>query len=334
MKAISIFYLLLFYITIQLVWWGNLLIRLQKTSKSMVIGEGLVFLGLLGIGTYYLQRAIKREEAHERIKRLKEQQDGDYYLTSLLSNPLSKNNNDSVIIKTECYLQQHKNFQFMDWKTSLGGDLCLTERIVLANGKNYTVYLNADAMGKSLQGAAGSLLLGSAVHSILLKDKKEGFKAFSPTDWLTETYSSIRDFFMIFGGAMLVSLTLGIIEEETGECFFWNAEHPFQILYRNREVSYIENSVTMNKIGFDAESDLTIQRITLLPGDVVILGSDGKDDLNLAPHHRKKQINEDPDFFLKITKDASGNIKNIMEKIFSIGEPTDDLSIIRIEYCP
>ncbi len=57
-----------------------------------------------------------------------------------------------------------------------------------------------------------------------------------------------------------MSAILGIIEEDTGKCHFWNAEHPFQILYRDGKTNYMENSVSMNKIGFVGEADLFILR--------------------------------------------------------------------------
>jgi signal transduction histidine kinase len=67
-KSIVIFYFLLFYSVVQLFSWGTLVVKLQPSRMAMVMGEGSVFLFLLGIGAYFLHRSIKKED------KLREQQ--------------------------------------------------------------------------------------------------------------------------------------------------------------------------------------------------------------------------------------------------------------------
>ncbi len=66
-KSLLIFYFLLLYSLIQLVSWGTLVISLEPTKMAMIMGEGSVFLFLLGIGGYFLHQSIKKEDRlHEQ----------------------------------------------------------------------------------------------------------------------------------------------------------------------------------------------------------------------------------------------------------------------------
>ncbi len=48
-------------------WWGTVVIELQPSRMAMVMGEGSVFLFLLGIGGYFIHASIKKEDKlHER----------------------------------------------------------------------------------------------------------------------------------------------------------------------------------------------------------------------------------------------------------------------------
>ena len=67
-KSIIIFYCLLLYAMIQLISWGSLVVRLQPSRMTMIMGEGSVFLFLLFGGGYFLHQAIKGED------KLREQQ--------------------------------------------------------------------------------------------------------------------------------------------------------------------------------------------------------------------------------------------------------------------
>lgn len=67
-KSIVIFYFLLLYSVVQLFSWGTLVVKLQPSRMAMVMGEGSVFLFLLGVGAYFLHKSIKKED------KLREQQ--------------------------------------------------------------------------------------------------------------------------------------------------------------------------------------------------------------------------------------------------------------------
>lgn len=66
-KSLVIFYFLLFYALIEMFWWGTVVIDLQPSRMAMVMGEGSVFLFLLGVGAYFIHASIKKEDKlHER----------------------------------------------------------------------------------------------------------------------------------------------------------------------------------------------------------------------------------------------------------------------------
>lgn len=116
---------------------------------------------------------LRTEELSEKIEefqRLKIQQDGDYFLTSLLAKPLNYNANKSTRISTQLLLRQKKQFEFRGKRADLGGDVCITGNLRLgipSDYKRYVFAMNGDAMGKSMQGAGGALVMGVVVNSIL-----------------------------------------------------------------------------------------------------------------------------------------------------------------------
>lgn len=70
-RVLILFYLLIFYIVIQFVWWAYMLIQLNTSLYTepeilekkiwMVVGEGLVFFIFLLAGVYIMQRSIRKE---------------------------------------------------------------------------------------------------------------------------------------------------------------------------------------------------------------------------------------------------------------------------------
>ncbi len=111
-------------------------------------------------------------EKMELIEALKVQQDGDYFLTSLLAKPLFYNANKSKLVKTEFIIKQKKQFEFKRKQADLGGDICITGNLRLGTKdkfKRYTMAMNGDAMGKSMQGAGGSLVMGVVMNSIMAR---------------------------------------------------------------------------------------------------------------------------------------------------------------------
>ncbi|RZK42825.1 MAG: two-component sensor histidine kinase [Pedobacter sp.] len=66
-KSLLIFYFLLFYALIEMFWWGTVVVDLDPTRMAMIMGEGAVFLFLLGVGGYFIHASIKKEDKlHER----------------------------------------------------------------------------------------------------------------------------------------------------------------------------------------------------------------------------------------------------------------------------
>ena len=115
-----------------------------------------------------IQRTDELNQTLQEVTKLKKQQDGDYFLTSLLLEPLGKVNVDSENLSVDFYVKQKKTFEFKNSVKAIGGDLCIGNSIQLKN-RDYTIFLNCDAMGKSIQGAGGALILlknGLRVHSL------------------------------------------------------------------------------------------------------------------------------------------------------------------------
>lgn len=62
MKPLTIFYILVFYVIAQLLWWAAIMIHLEPMRRGMVVGEGFVFISLMGFGAYKLHQAINKEK--------------------------------------------------------------------------------------------------------------------------------------------------------------------------------------------------------------------------------------------------------------------------------
>lgn len=283
-----------------------------------------------------IERTKELEKSLREIESLKEKQDGDYFLTSLLIKPLNSNEiQDSKNIKVNFILKQYKNFKFKKWESEIGGDFCTAKKIQLRN-KNYSFIVNADAMGKSIQGAGGSLILGSVLEAIVERTNyQEEVKELAPEKWLKYTFVELHKVFESLDGAMLISILMLLIDEESGFLYFMNAEHPDLILYRNSKAFFIKPKKYLKKLGVYAEGLLNISTFQLLPGDILLLGSDGKDDIVIGKNEDgSRKINFDETLFLKIIEEAKGELHSIYNNLKERGEFIDDLSIIRIEYTP
>lgn len=281
-------------------------------------------------------RTEELSEKIEELQNLKIQQDGDYFLTSLLAKPLNYNANKSARISTQFLLRQKKQFEFKGKRADLGGDICITGNLHLGTSSDYKRYvfaMNGDAMGKSMQGAGGALVIGVIVNSILARSAADDkILDISPEQWLTEMYEELNAVFKSFDGSMVVSASFFLIEENSGKTYYFNAEHPFTVLYRGGRAVFLESSLTLRKIGLESEYAFQVFTTTLREGDVLIIGSDGKDDLDLTPNKDTRLINEDETLFLKTVEAGKGNIQQIEQLICKKGEIIDDLSLLRIEY--
>lgn len=280
------------------------------------------------------ERTRELQKTLTQVQSLKLQQDGDYFLTTLLIKPLMVNEARSNKIKIEFFIKQKKTFEFKNKTYDIGGDMCIANNIKL-RGKNYCVFINGDAMGKSIQGAGGALVLGVVFRSIIERTKifKPNMELF-PEQWLKICFIELQNVFTSFDGSMLVSIVMGLIEENTGALFFLNAEHPWTVLYRDGKAEFLERQLYLHKVGMiGLDGSLRVQTFQMHPGDSIIIGSDGRDDIMLGMDtDGVRDINEDGDQFLKHVEQGKGELKGITEAILKMGEFTDDYTLIKLSY--
>ncbi|MBP9161715.1 MAG: SpoIIE family protein phosphatase [Leptospiraceae bacterium] len=278
------------------------------------------------------QRTEELNKTLQEVQALKIAQDGDYYLTSILLSPLQPNNNSSSKVKTDFFIEQKKKFSFRKWNSQIGGDICITDTILL-NGKEYTVFINGDAMGKSIQGAGGALVLGVVFNAGLIRSKIEKFQKTYPEIWLKERFLDLHNVFLSFEGSMYISICLGLIDNKTGVLYYVNAEHPWTVLYRDGKASFLEQELSLRKIGTpDQEDQLNIRMFNLMPGDVIITGSDGRDDLVLRNQDGIEFIQEDEQQFLMRVEEGEGKLSHIAQRVKETGALMDDFSLLRISF--
>ncbi|MBK8394561.1 MAG: SpoIIE family protein phosphatase [Leptospiraceae bacterium] len=279
---------------------------------------------------------IRTEELNSSLKKveaLKIQQDGDYFLTSLLLKPLGQNLATSDNFDFTFFVKQKKDFEFRGKFYEIGGDTCVTHTIKL-QGKVYHVFLNGDAMGKSIQGAGGSLILGSVFQAIIERTLfSPNLAEQSPELWLKNAFIEMHKVFESFSGSMLVSIVFGLLDNSNGFTYYINAEHPPSILFRDGIAHYIEEESHFRKLGtLQINSSIFIQTLQLHHGDILLIGSDGRDDIRIIDETHIANVNSDPKRILKVIELTSCNLSKIFELLSSYGELTDDLSLLKIHF--
>ncbi|TGL35031.1 serine/threonine protein phosphatase [Leptospira koniambonensis] len=280
------------------------------------------------------ERTTEVTKRMEEIQALKVQQDGDYYLTSLLSKPLMTNWNTSQDVSTIFYIEQKKKFTFKNRESELGGDICISGNLLFGSEKEkWTFFLNGDAMGKSLQGAGGAIVLGTAVNNILSRSASHGKTIdINPEAWMLQTHRELDEIFRTFDGTMMASAIFGLIHDKTGKIFILNAEHPWPVLFRDDRSSFLAPELSSWKLGSPFGANIKIHESYLQPGDVLFLGSDGRDDINISSDGINWKMNEDENLFVRIVEDSKGDLDTIAGKLHGVGAIADDLSLIRIGY--
>ena len=279
------------------------------------------------------ERTQELQTTLQDVQALKAQQDGDYFLTTLLLKPLGVNEVNSDLIGVESFVRQKKKFEFRHWNKDIGGDINISHIIELEK-KRYVAFINGDAMGKSIQGAGGALVLGSVFHTIIERTQAtHAMQQLAPERWLKNAFIELHRVFESFDGSMLVSGFFGLIDEHTGLMYHILAEHPQAVLLRDGKAKFVDNDKMLRKLGTSGvEGTLQIATTQLEPGDVLIVGSDGRDDIILGyDEHGGRIINEDEFLFLKSVEESSGNLDQLVAKLESYGEIMDDLSLMRIE---
>lgn len=285
--------------------------------------------------TKVTERTLELNTTLNEVQKLKEQQDGDYYLTSLLLKPLNGVHSKSNTVSTTMLMEQKKKFQFRQWASEIGGDVACSYPVNL-KGREFTAVINADAMGKSMQGAGGALVLGTVFKNIVARSQSgDVFSTHHPEQWLKECFIELQNVFVSFDGTMLISAVIGLVDNSTGLLYYINAEHPYTVLLRQGQATFVEREEDMlRKIGIQGlDSQLRVGTLQLLPGDVVIMGSDGRDDLaTVRDEHGQRTINEDADLFRIEVQRARGDLERIVENLKQRGEVTDDLSLLRVAF--
>ncbi|MCE9501206.1 MAG: SpoIIE family protein phosphatase, partial [Leptospira sp.] len=279
-------------------------------------------------------RTSEMEATLKEVQALKIQQDGDYFRTAMLLNPLMANNNQSKNVGTEFFIKQKKSFLYKGDPYEIGGDICITSNLNFSDGK-YTIFVNGDAMGKSMQGAGGALVMAVVFNSVIARSKINPFgESIPPDQWLEETFIELQNVFESFEGSMYISVIMGIIHEETGLLYYINAGHPWSVLYRNGKAQFLEDSYDIQKLGSTGvKKSLKIKRFQMLPGDTIFAGSDGRDDIQIGiDADGERLMNEDEWFFLAKVETEKGNLERIAENIQNSGELTDDFTLLKISY--
>ncbi|MCB1179364.1 MAG: serine/threonine-protein phosphatase, partial [Leptospiraceae bacterium] len=262
------------------------------------------------------------------VNELKLKQDADYFLINLLVDPLSINLNNSKNVSSEIHVNQKKKFDFRKRNYQIGGDLCLCQNIKI-NGKNFTFFVNADAMGKSIQGAGGALVLGVLLRTILTRSKNIIIN-FSIEKWMENLFNELQNTFESFDGSMLISAFIGLIDDYSGKLTYINAENPGTVLYRDNNAFFLDTSSLSRKFG-TPDNIFSPGSIQLKCSDILICGSDGRDDI-LLEKGNKLSMNQDENLFLKKVEESKGQLFSLVYNIMKTGELTDDFSLIKIQY--
>ncbi len=278
------------------------------------------------------KRTSELKESLKQITILKELQDADYFLTSQLIKPLLSNNLYTDHISITSIIRQKKKFTFKKWNSELGGDLNIINKLILRN-RDFIVFLNADAMGKSIQGAGGALVMGTVFKSIISRnswDKMSRDK--SPERWLYDCYLELQNVFLSFDGSMLVSAIIGLIDNTSGTVYSLNADHPRMVLFRDKLASFCFNEIYINKLGMETPiEDFKISVLQMENGDSLILGSDGRDDI-LIEGDSGEVLNEDENKFLQFVNQSQGDLEKLEFYLISSGKMIDDLSLMKVHF--
>lgn len=285
------------------------------------------------------ERTKELEQSLVEVRKLKDQQDGDYFLISLLTDVLKEVSHLENMQNTsiDYYLEEKKKFKFRKWSREIGGDMIMAQPVNL-RGRPYLMFLNADAMGKSIQGAGGVLVMGSVLKFLIEKTISQGSdkNRLYPERWLTDAYKELQKIFEGFNGSMLMSMILGLLDTETGMVYYINAEHPWAILLRDRKAEFIEDELMFHKIGTEGVKIYPwVKLFQMMPNDSLIIGSDGRDDLFMGTDELGNRIiNEDEKLILKNIEKTNGNIDDLVDLIKQTGEITDDISLLKVSYLP
>ncbi len=281
------------------------------------------------------QRTAELEDTLTEVRTLKERQDGDYFLTSQLLQPLAGNfSRQSGVVRADMRIRQKKRFRFRHREGEIGGDLCAVHSLQLRK-RNVLVFFNGDAMGKSIQGAGGALIMGTVFKSVVARtEKNSGIQELHPEQWLHLCFQELRDLMLTFDGRMMVSVVVGIVDEASGVLYFVNAEHPGVVLLREGRAAFLPERGMLRKLGMEDPAQVfAIQTLRLQRDDVFVVGSDGRDDIQIGTDDAGHPIiNDDEEAFLKDVAESRGELEALEQRIVSRGGLVDDLSLIAVYF--
>ncbi|HNL09265.1 MAG TPA: SpoIIE family protein phosphatase, partial [Turneriella sp.] len=157
-----------------------------------------------------------------------------------------------------------------------------------------------------------------------------------PERWLKAVFLELQKTFESFDGSMLISVVMGLADEKSGFIYFINAEHPWSAILRDDKAFFVEDSLTLRKLGtLGVNMGIKVQTCELRPGDTFVVGSDGRDDLMLGTDESGARIiNEDETLFLRLLEQSGGGLNQLYESCKKTGEITDDFSLISLRYQP
>ncbi len=279
-------------------------------------------------------RTRELEQSLRQVRDLKLQQDLDYYLISLLVEPLSSVRFDDPRLEVEAFTRQLKQFQFKLWSEQIGGDITLVRHLAVGP-RGCAAFINADAMGKSLQGAGGALVLAAVFEALTVSGQSAQT---TPEDWLNHAYVELNRVFAIFNGYMMASCVLGLADAESGEVWLSISDHPAPVLIQDGVARLLSDAPGAPRLGMsDAPNTAPVYRFTLQPGDSLIVATDGRDDLLIDDaldgadeSAGERSMLNSAEAFLSVVETADARPAEIYQTLNARGELTDDISILRL----
>ena len=336
-------------------------LSLSKIDQSSQIRRKLADLNS-DLENRVIDRTQELNHTLTEVQSLKEQQDGDYYLTSLILKPLTiqTNNGKNKSVAWSSLIKQKKDFQFRNRFAAIGGDINIVAPIKLRN-REYLTFMNADAMGKSIQGAGGAVVLGTVFRACINRTERQtDIKSLYPEEWLRSCYDELQSAFVSFDGSMMASAIIGLFDLQAGCLYHWNAEHPALVLYRRGQARLIEAGGLLRRLGAPLPDQvLKINVLPLEKGDRIYVGTDGRDDIKIENQYSRRKtdmiriINDDPMRFVNsIERIENRNDKNlgsnsnidqqqsessfdlqiVLTELTQKADLTDDIALLRFEY--
>lgn len=266
------------------------------------------------------------------VNRLRNQQESDYYLTARIMEPTRFRGLRRGRVSVSGFIEQKKKYQYKQWSGDLGGDVCMAHALDFESG-TWVCFMNGDAMGKSMQGAGGAIVLATSFQTIL--NRKDRMPADGePGPWLSSCYAELQEIFHPFDGKMTVSLIMGAIQVESGAGLYINAGHPAAVLLRDGEARALNEELSATIGDFrNTVAPASLNEFQMAPGDLLLFGSDGREDLLIAdaasPVGRRVSL---ADRFPAFVAEADGDLEKIVLRLEAMGEVADDLSLLRIQF--